>query len=319
MRRLLCLAVLGGILLAGCARPSGGSSQATAAAATHGREVTGSIVVGGLKRTYRLHLPPQIAQDAPLPLVLALHGRLGDGAGMSRLTHVSTVADQFGFLVAFPDGYQRSWADGRGATSADKASVDDVAFLRQVIATVRGLYAVDATRIYATGISNGGFMSQRLGCELAGTLAGIASVAATLSVNLAACAPAFPMPYLLIEGTDDPLVPYQGGTVNDERGTVLSAMASLRRWASFDDCTPPLTQNDIPDIVKDGTHILYSGFPSCAGGAQTGLYTVEHGGHAWPGGQQYLPGALIGKTSGNMEASVVIWQFLAQFTRGTQA
>jgi polyhydroxybutyrate depolymerase len=317
MRRLLCLAVLGGILLAGCAR-SGGAS--TRAAATHGNDVTGSIVVGGLKRTYRLHLPPQTVRGMALPLVLALHGRLGDGTSMIKLTHMSTVADQFGFLVAYPDGFQRSWADGRGTTPADKAGVDDVAFLRQLIATVRGQYAVDATRIYATGISNGGFMTQRLGCELAGTFAAIASVAATLLVNQAAtCAPAFPMPYLSIEGTDDPLVPYQGGAVNDDRGRVFSAPKSLTRWAGYNQCTPPLTQHDLPGTVNDGTTIQYSGYTTCAGGAQAGLYTVEHGGHAWPGGQQYLPEALIGKTSGNMDASVVIWQFFAHFTRSAQA
>jgi polyhydroxybutyrate depolymerase len=100
---------------------------------------------------------------------------------------------------------------------------------------------------------------------------------------------------------------------------VLSAPESLARWAGYNQCTPPLTQHDLPGTINDGTTIQYIGYTTCAGGAQTGLYTVEHGGHAWPGGQQYLPKALIGKTSGNMDASVVIWQFFAHFTRSAQA
>ena len=94
-----------------------------------------------------------------MPLLLALHGRLGDGKGMATLTHLSQVADQYGFIVVYPDGYQRGWADGRGATTADQAGVDDVAFLSTLIATLSGEYAIDARRIYATGISNGGFMA----------------------------------------------------------------------------------------------------------------------------------------------------------------
>lgn len=119
----------------------------------------GSLVVGGMTRAYLLHLPPQYGQLAPgqrLPLLLALHGRLGDGAGLARLTHLSAIADQHGFAVVYPDGMRRSWADGRGVTPADRIGVDDVAFLAALMDTLTQQYALDPQRIYATGISNGG-------------------------------------------------------------------------------------------------------------------------------------------------------------------
>src|SRR5579863_433219 len=108
---------------------------------------------GGAQRSYLLHLPPQYAQLAPgqrLPLVLALHGRLGDGPRMARLTHLSAVADQHGFAVVYPDGVRRSWADGRGVTPADRAGVDDVAFLSSLLASLTQQYALDPRRVYAT-------------------------------------------------------------------------------------------------------------------------------------------------------------------------
>src|SRR5690242_5359319 len=139
-------------------------------AATYG-DHTGSMDIGGLTRSWQLHVPDKYNSQNPAPLLLALHGRLGDGKGMASLTHLSQVTDQYGFIVVYPDGYQRGWADGRGATAADQAGVDDVAFLSTLIATLSSTYVIDARRVYVTGISNGGFMAQRLGCDLSAKVA----------------------------------------------------------------------------------------------------------------------------------------------------
>jgi polyhydroxybutyrate depolymerase len=275
----------------------------------------GSLMVGGLTRTYRLHVPTQYDPHHPMPLLLALHGRLGDGKSMATLTHLSQVADQYGFIVVYPDGYQRGWADGRGATTADKAGVDDVAFLATLIATLSGEYAIDGQRIYATGISNGGFMTERLGCDLSNKIAAIAVDAATFPVDLAArCAPSHPMPALLMNGSADPLVPYGGGVVAGDRGVVYSAPQTAARWAAISHCAPTPATALVPTTVNDGTSVSYVTYTGCADGVQVRFYTIINGGHTWPGGTQYLPVAVVGKATRNLDASQVAWQFLAQYT-----
>jgi polyhydroxybutyrate depolymerase len=267
-----------------------------------------SLSSGGLTRTYHVHLPPAASAGKPLPLLLALHGRLGDGAGQAKLTGFNAVTDQYGFIVVYPDGYQRSWADGRGTTPADRSGVDDVAFLGAILDQVMASEKVDASRVYAAGMSNGGFMTERLGCDLARRFAAIGIVAANFDQKLAArCAPSHPLPVLLIHGSDDPLVPEAGGPLEGE--PVLSTADTVARWAALASChaTPAATQ--LPTPVDDGTSVTRSTYSGCAGGARVVYYDVSGGGHTWPGGFQYLPASIIGKTSHNLDASATIWQF----------
>jgi len=193
-----------------------------------------SITVDGRKRTYELHLPHPYDSSRPAPLVLVLHGRLGDGHGTAGLTHFDKVSDAHGFLVVYPDGLQRSWADGRGFTSSDKNGIDDGTFMSALIDKLSSDNKIDAKRVYVTGISNGGFMSQRLGCELSSKIAAVGTVAATLSQNTAAsCRPARPVSVAFLQGTKDPLVPIQGGPMgrNGSHGVILSLADSAKKWS----------------------------------------------------------------------------------------
>lgn len=308
--RVVVVALLAVVCLAGCTRvvrqPI--APPSATAVAPHARDYDTSLMSRGLTRTYHVHLPPVAGAGQPLPLVLALHGRLGNGAGQAKLTNLNAVADQDGFIVVYPDGYQRSWADGRGTTPADKAGVDDVAFLDAVLDQVTARERVDAARIYVTGMSNGGFMTERLGCDLARRFAAIAVVAANFDRPLAErCAPAHPLPVLLIHGSDDPLVPEAGGSLDGE--PVLSTTDTAQRWASLAHCDATPSVDPLPVIVNDGTSIQRSTYTGCQGGAQVVYYDVIGGGHTWPDGFQYLPVAVIGKTSRNLDASAVIWQF----------
>ncbi len=299
------------VLLAGCARGARGPSPA-ATVAESGGDYDASLVSGGLARTYHVHLPPAVSAGKPLPLLLALHGRLGDGAGQARLTNFNAVADQYGFIVVYPDGYLRSWADGRGTTPADKAGVDDVAFLGAVLDAVMAREKVDASRVYVAGMSNGGFMTERLGCDLARRFAAIAVVAASFDQRLASrCAPSRPLPVLLIHGSDDPLVPESGGLLDGE--PVLSMAETVARWAALAGCgaTPVVIQ--LPILVDDGTSVTRSTYGGCQGGARVVYYDVLGAGHTWPDGFQYLPVSLIGKTSRNLDASVTIWRFFQDY------
>jgi polyhydroxybutyrate depolymerase len=279
---------------------------------------TGSLVIGGLTRTYLLHVPDNYSRLNPAPLLLALHGRLGDGKGMAMLTHLSQVADQHGFIVVCPDGFQRGWADGRGATTADKAGVDDVAFLSTLIATLSAAYAIDAQRIYVTGISNDGYMAQRLGCDLSAKIAAIAVDAATFPVDLADhCAPSHLLPVLLFNGTADPLVLYQGGVVAGDRGEAFSAQQTAARWAALATCAPTPTSASVPTMVNDGTSVSYVTYTDCARNAQVQCYTIDRGGHTWPGALQYVPASVVGETMRNLDASQILWMFVSRFKLAT--
>jgi polyhydroxybutyrate depolymerase len=145
-----------------------------------------TLQVDGRERTYTYHAPSGYDGTHRVPLVLALHGRLGQGSGEERLSHLDRTSDEHGFLAVYPDGLDRSWADGRGGTSSDRKGVDDVKFLSNLIDRMEHDYKVDASRIYATGMSKGGFMSGRLGCEMSNRITAVAIVAASLSETVAA-------------------------------------------------------------------------------------------------------------------------------------
>jgi polyhydroxybutyrate depolymerase len=291
------------------ALPAGRASATTPTAG--GGDVAGRLSVGGRVRTYLVHRPPGF--HAGLPVVLAFHGGGGTAAGMARLSGLDAVADAHGFVVVYPQGIGNSWAGGKGDTPADEAGVDDVGFVDALIDRLVAEDGIDPTRVFATGMSSGGFMTQRLGCELASRIAGIAPVAATLIETIAqTCAPGVHMPVLEIQGTADPLVPYGGGHVRG-RGPggnpTLAAPATIAHWASVNGCSAPPRTAALPVVARDGTRVRTDTYP-CPGGPVV-LYTVVGGGHTWPGGEQYLPVRVVGRTTRQFNASETIWAFFA--------
>lgn len=278
----------------------------------HG-DFTGEIVVGGLTRTYHVHLPQSYDKTQPAPLVLPFHGGTGRGERMPQLTGFNEVSDRGGFIVVYPEGVDRHWNDGRDTVPN---AVDDVAFVSALIDRLNETLSIDRKRVYATGISNGGFFAERLACELSNKIAATASVAATLPENYS-CRPSRPVSVLLIHGTDDPFVPYTGGQVKG-RGTsrggyggrALSVADTVKYWTDHDKCPPSAVTTRLEDRdVRDGTTVRRDIYVQCRGGTEVVLYTVNGGGHTWPGGLQYAPEAFIGKTNRDINASQVIWDF----------
>jgi polyhydroxybutyrate depolymerase len=316
--RYLAVIAITTMLLVACQHYPAGSittgATATMAATPASHDIDGSIQSGGLTRTYHVHLPLSYNGAASLPVVFIFHGRLGTGEGMITLSHMNTTADQDNFIAVYPDGYERSWADGRGTTPADKQHIDDVGFISTLIDTMSNQYHGDPHRIYATGISNGGFFTQRLGCQLADKIAAIVPDAATLTTALAAtCALSRPIPYLLIQGTDDPLVPFNGGSVSlDGSGTALSEADSVAKWASLDGCAGTPATTSVPDTAHDGTEVTLTRYPGCKQNVAVAVYVVQGGGHTWPSGQQYLPVSVVGRTTHQIDNST-IWNFLKGF------
>ena len=288
-----------------------------------GRWESGRVVHAGAKRTWRLYLPPVVAPPGrSLPLLIVLHGGGGRGSGMARLLNgrFEKLADRDEFFVAYPEGRCHQWTDGREpeVSRAHAEQVDDVGFIRELIGDVAKRHAVDPARVYACGISNGAFMSCRLACEAADRIAAVALVAGTIPLRLApACAPARAVPVMLICGTADPLVPFAGGAIQlrkgwKERGEVLGAREAAARWAALDGCPPaPSPAEELPDLdPRDRTTITREIWGPGRDGAAVVLLTVRGGGHTWPGARQYLPQALVGPVSHDLDGCAAIWTFL---------
>ena len=273
-------------------------------------DFTTNIVVGTNSRTYHVHLPPGYNATNSLPLVLAFHGGTGQGSGMNTLTGLSRVADRENMIVVYPEGIDRHWNDGRDTL---KGMGDDVAFVRALLDRLAADYHIDRKRVYATGISNGGFFTQRLACELPDRFAAIAAVAATLPEGYD-CHPAHPISVMMIHGTDDPFVPFNGGELKGHGngmtgygGRALSVSNAASFWIKHNEAKP-IRSMDLPDAdPKDGTTVnesVYSGT-----NAEVIVYVIKNGGHTWPGGMQYAPESLIGKTCRDFNASEAIIEF----------
>jgi len=276
------------------------------------------LMVDGRVRTYRLYVVPSNVTGAePVPVLFVLHGGGGDAESAERLTRSGfhDLADEHGFLVVYPEGVDNHWNDGRSLDdTASQENIDDIGFFAALINHLDEKYTIDRARVYATGISNGGFMSYRLACDLSDQIAGIAAVTANLSDELAAnCHPTRPVSILIINGTDDPLVLFGGGDVKilrQVRGTVLSTTDTVAFWREQNGCTQSPVIERLPDRDPDDhTRVRYEASSGCASGHAVDVYVVEGGGHTWPGGAQYLHRWFIGRTSRDIDANTIIWSF----------
>jgi polyhydroxybutyrate depolymerase len=279
-----------------------------------------TIFVNGLERTYRIHIPPQLPQNLSPALVFVLHGGSGTAEGMERsltLGGFNTLADQDFFIVVYPDGIGKAWNDGRKNMTdpAHQQHIDDVGFFSLLIDNLTPEFHIDADRIFVTGISNGAMMSYRLALELPEKIAAIAPVAGAiptdlLPINMSDVA----VSVCAISGTKDPLVPWDGGVVYPKkpRGTVISVNDSVMFWATHDHCSLVPYSIDLPNVVlRDLTRVHEDIYQNGTNKSEVVLYTVINGGHTWPGGPQYLPKALVGRTCRDIDANTIIWDFFS--------
>lgn len=265
------------------------------------------ILVDGINREFVTYIPAISNTTDKLAVIISLHGRVGTGKGMMDFADFRRIAVHEKFLIVCPDGINRSWNDGR-PTPAQKKGINDVHFIDQLITYIISNYPVDASRVYLTGMSNGGFMASRLACELNNRIAAVAVVGASMDKYMG-YQPKRPIPVLYIQGTKDPLVPYDGGNMKGAGGDIYSHTDVLTLWAVNNGCDNKPVITKIPDDAKDGTSIIKAEYINLASGIKATGYTVTNGGHTWPGGSQYLPKFLIGTVSHNLNACEVIWDF----------
>ena len=269
-----------------------------------------TVLVAGVTRGWLLHVPASYSGERPAPVVLLLHGGGGRASGIERHTGgFSALADRHGFIAVYPDARRGHWDDGRETVNDH---TDDVAFIGALLDALAAEYAVDARRVHAAGISNGGMMVMRLACELSGRFAAIATVGANMPAALAAtCRPARAVPLVMFSGTADPLMPYAGGRVfGPVGGVVLSAPESAAFWARSNGGSVQPQTRTLPDTDPgDGTTTELLEYPG-----DVALYRINDGGHTWPGGTQYLPARFIGKVARDFSANELIHTFFGRHT-----
>jgi polyhydroxybutyrate depolymerase len=197
----------------------------------------------------------------------------------------------------------------RGPEESRSAPADDVAFFNQMLDQLGFKFSADPSRIYVAGLSEGGFMSLRLGCALGDRIAAVAAVGAAMPKTMI-CLPSRPVPLVMINGTSDPVVPYGGGTEHNLSLTTLSAEDSAKAWARIDRCGEKPTHAKLTEHDKGGMETKTDRYDGCQQGAQVMLYSVKGAGNTWPGGEQYEPENTVGKTSQDLNADEVIWSFL---------
>jgi polyhydroxybutyrate depolymerase len=302
---LIGLVVLS-LVAAGCQTASRALSVSHRPAANHPEDsgvIVGALRSGGFLRFYRVYVPTN--PSIPIPVVVVLHGGLQTLEGIAEMTGFDDAAERRGFIAVYPKGIGRTFNAGECCGAAQRLGVDDIGFVRDLLEHLADRYDVDRSRIYATGISNGGLLTYRLACEVPGTFAAVAPVAATL---IGPCSAPNPVSILHLHGLQDRNVPFKGGRGPSGLENVdwPPVMRGLKQWRRIDGCAArSSTERDGPVTRKSWT--------GCQDASDVTLYTLADGGHSWPGGQP-VPDRL-GPTSQSLDASKMIWRFFKAHPR----
>jgi polyhydroxybutyrate depolymerase len=277
------------------------------------RQVEHALTVDEREREFVVQLPAE--PKGPLPVVFGFHGGGGSGRGMVGLFR-DLVADEQ-FLAVYPSGWQRNWNDGRGSTTiaAQTEGVDDEKFVRAMVDFLAQTYPVDRTRLFATGISNGGIFSHFLATRAADLFAGIAPVVGGLAEPLAdGWQPSQPISLLVLQGEEDQLVPIGGGGIagRDSRGRVIATEQMLQLYLAHDGITGEPVVIEHPDNdPNDGTTTTIRRWPPGNNGVKVEYWLIHGGGHTMPGAGRRGPAAeaAVGRSSGDFSGVEAIWSF----------
>jgi polyhydroxybutyrate depolymerase len=294
--------------------PSGGSAGSAGAGASGGAPActkpaepgnsTHTLVHAGTERQYSLHVPPGYDGVKWMPLVLNFHGYTSNMAQQSLFSGMNATADAEGFVVVYPNGLKntvngnQSWNAGACCAFGD-SDRDDVGFVDALLDDLASRLCIDDKRVYATGMSNGGFMSYFLACERAQRFAAIGPVAGVLGVPSASCTPSRAVPVIHFHGTEDTLVPYDGGGASG----FASVPNTISGWVARNGCSGQPAQTFSNGAARCETTA------GCAEGAEVVLCTIDGMGHCWPG-QAFCP---FGNGSTDISANQAMWDFFERF------
>lgn len=282
---------------------------------TPGQTVSHTITVNDVAREYNVYVPSTLDPNQPAPVVIALHGGQSSNIALQQRSGFDEIAEKEGFIVVYPNALQKNWNDGRPEGFNPATEVDDVAFISNMITQLGEDYFIDPNQVFAMGISNGGGMAHRLGMELSDQVAAIAPVAISIPKALAEqkLDPEKPVSVLMINGTKDPAVPYNGNEdgyvfLGKEAAATMSAQQNLQLWTAFNDGAVNRSRFVMPNTAQDKT-ITYGTNITANNGANVTLMTVVGGGHYLPGTAPYLPERLVGVAAQDFNGAQVIWDF----------
>ncbi len=286
-------------------------TAATGSAAAQG-EGEGTPKAFELRRTYTLYLPSTFDSGEAMPLVFVLHGDMDTSRNMMALTRFNEVAEREGFIVIYPQGYNRSWNYGRQQPGEIINRIDDVGFIEGLIDLLSENFNVDEERIFVTGLSLGGVMAHYLGCQLSDRLAAIAPVAGTVPDNLLDdCPGGDAVSVLYIQGTMDAIMPWDGTEIiiqGQSYGRQLSAPETVDFWLDFNSCATDSVPETVASSSDDYSGVTRTVYGECDNGAQVVFYAIEGGGHNWPHPDWQLPREIANP---DLDATELIWEFFA--------
>lgn len=284
---------------------------------------------GSLTRSYLVRVPPQVAQQGPLPVVLNFHGGGGNARAEKAYTRMDESADREGYIAVYPNGTGAlrdrllTWNAGTCCGSAAAQRVDDVGFVLALLDDLANRTRVDATRVYATGLSNGSMMAYRVAAEAPQRIAAVAGVAGAMT--LPRFAPKLAVPVMHIHSINDQRALYDGGLgpafpMTNSRVFHSSVDSMLKKWVSHNGCVPEAEVtarvhggNQGPDAGHVATRYRYA---PCRDGVEVVHWQLAGPGHVWPGGQRDYLTSFLGASTGVIDANAEIWRFFQRFRRG---
>jgi polyhydroxybutyrate depolymerase len=295
------------------AKPRAAASSSASTSSTAGRPPTTTSAVAcnqphasgqtaesfdfdGQKRTYQLYVPPSYDGDHPVPVVFNFHGFGSNAVEQMVYGNFKPLADRDDFLIVAPDG---QGASRHFNLTGEGGLQDDVAMVGALLDHIEATFCVDAKRVYSTGMSDGGGMTSVLACRDFDRFAAFGAVAVIIFVQ--GCGASHPIAITAFSGTDDPVVPFNGGAVHCCGGPVLGAAPdAMAGWAAHNQCDPAFSDERL------GTEVRKRTWTGCQLGGEVVFYIIDGGGHTWPGS---IPVDRLGKTTTQIDASATIWDF----------
>jgi polyhydroxybutyrate depolymerase len=285
-----------------------------------------TVQIDGIERTYDLYIPTGLGTGTH-PLIFLLHGHSGSASQLTGQNGKAAphkvwleIADREKLILVIPNGTvspdgERGWHDCR-ADAETNPKTDDVKFIKELIQTVARSYAVDRSRVFVSGFSNGGNMALRLAIELSDQIAAVAAVGAAMPKTNVCGIPAHPVSVLFMHGTTDPILPYEGGKVTigwAKRGGVISTDASVQYWVKYDQTKTEAEVKKFPRS-NPGDRSSVTRYLYCCGreGTSVVLYKIEKGGHTEPSIKERYSGLfkeIVGSQNGDIEMAAEVWQF----------
>jgi polyhydroxybutyrate depolymerase len=284
--------------------------------------VNGTFEFQGNQRVYSLHIPDSFDGTQAAPLVVFLHGGNGNVQSAQNFTNFNETSEENGFLMLYPQAWFESqpnsfvWADGRGL-APDNLGIDDVGFVNSLVNQLKTEYNINENKIYLCGFSNGSFLTQEIAFQDNSQFAAIGTIGGTMNQDLYDNGnPNKAIPMIYIFGTDDPLVPYEGGYVSENTNfePVVSVETAVNFWINNNNCQTTLPVVEVANTNdNDNSTVSIFEFTNGDQNSKVKFYRINGGGHTWPGVS--LPNQNLGNVNMDIEANEEIWEFFNQFTR----